>query len=127
VNIELTPEQEQDMQVKIAELDGGIWTKDRHGNRILLNAVIGIYIVDMAGSYGKWSVTQCPDYTQSRDAIVGAILRRFVTRSQRHYFTGILCEMLYPSSEPDDVREEQWRIATASPIDLCRAYLEAAK
>lgn len=60
-----------------------------------------------------------PDFSEDRNAIIGAIVRRFVTGDDRTKFERALMNILGRHWLPFDV-------ATATAEQLCRAYVAAA-
>lgn len=72
----------------------------------------------------NWSgrASEVPDYCNSRDAIVGAILRRFKTPGEMHLF------MVYLNSQlrTEAICATNFALTTATALQLAVAYSKAA-
>lgn len=66
-------------------------------------------------------IGRLPDYLNNRDAIVGAIKRRFVTDDQQKAFMGVIREVAYSPGKG------WFSIVTATAEQLADAYLQAAE
>lgn len=66
-----------------------------------------------------------PDYLNSRDAIVGAILRRFRTREEKAKFACELWELLFDAFTEQNQEQMEFLLATATAEQLGDAFLGA--
>lgn len=67
-----------------------------------------------------WDIEEPPHYDTDRDDIVDAILRRFTKRKEKAYFAEMLCDVIDAEC---NCFTDDFKIATASAEDLCRAFL----
>lgn len=108
----------QKLRVAVATADG--WQKVRETTvlrgRVMSHGIFGQAPNDISDALG---ISNVPDYPADRNAIIGAIVRRFVTGDDRTKFERALMDILGRHWLPFDV-------ATATAEQLCRAYLAAA-
>ncbi len=110
---EMTDDQRR---IKIAEADG--WTY------IETLAFTGI----PKGSRGNADARVIPDYLNSRDAIVEAILRRFKTDEEKTKLVDALMRLVDAGTDPvTPIIEVSFTFATATARQLAKAYLAAIK
>lgn len=104
----------QKLRVAVAEAEGfcdfGVYYGPDWDKSSKLQPTHGIF---------NGQVMPIPDYLTDRNAIIGAIVRRFVTGDDRTKFERALMDILGRHWLPFDV-------ATATAEQLCRAYLSAA-
>lgn len=75
----------------------------------------------------QWhDIAELPAFTESRNDIVGAVLRRFVTEEEQRLFGQWLFEMTRKNHESLASFKTCFALATAEALTLCRAYVAAA-
>lgn len=117
-------------RIAIAEADGAEWKEDTHGNDVLMretDGIVDIYVIDMKQSHGiDYMFTILPDYLNSRDAIVSAILRQLKTFEQKQKFCKRLTELTTPDPDPYALCVDMdFALATATAEQLGDAFLAA--
>lgn len=119
----------EEIRIQIAEADG--WTVQK---TVQINPGTSMW-VSPDGQWFDHADHSLPDYLNSRDAIVGAILRRFVCIADKERFADKLWRECHGTNLAEDklpvsevtCDENLFALATATPKQLCSAFLAAIK